>query len=510
MVEEEFVNSQRHSTTEEELLSHQRSIRTCSNSLLTKSVDKKQVKNKQFTNENDLADRLSDSDVTKDDSNHADDIDDSMNQKSESNENTSKSDMDLNEENQKELNKSSSISNVNTNDTSLLSSSSTASSLSPNNQQKFSSFNSPFSQTKSLPTQFQSLDWYKQYELVNQRNSLLANGLQNYLKPNQQQQNSPNAQSNSSSLSNSIQTTPSSSSSSSSSSIVQESLLERLYPNLLQSNGAAQFSNMFKFGQNESVDKLHAHQALLAQYAQQLYLNSPNGVAAPGALPPPPPGTTAAHMASLLSNGLNHPNLAALMAATQQSSNSINANNIHSSSSSTALQDDKERYLASLYNQHQQFLHQANNSAHSNHPLAHATNIHPQLGSKDFNLSSLMLQRNEERTMNANMHSNSTSNLKVRRRTHSTCTRSPSPASSDQTAGCGRNEEDDELEDEDCFDDGQSINGQSGNGEWTYEEQFKQVSTFHSIFNMCDVKSQRVNIFSRGFLKIIIMKLFNR
>jgi len=481
MVEEEFVNSQRHSTTEEEFLSHQRSIRNGSNSLVTKIMDKKQVKSKQFTNENDLADRSSDSDVAKDDSNHADDIDDSLNNKLESNENTSKSDMDLSEENQKELNKSSSISNVNTNDTSLLSSSSTASSLSPNNQQKFSSFSSPFNQAKSLPSQFQSLDWYKQYELMNQRNNFLANGLQNYLKPNQQQQqqqNSPNAQSSSSSLSNSIQTTPSSSSSSSSSSMAQDSILERLYPNLLQSNGAAPFANLLKFGQNESVDKLNAHQALLAQYAQQLYLNSPNGAGALGALPPPPPGAAAAHMASLLSNGLNHPNLAVMMAATQQNS----ANNIHSSSNPTTLQDEKERYLASLYNQQQQFLHLPNNPQH---PLPHPGNFHPQLSSKDFNLSSLIHQRNEERTTNAHNNSSSNSNLKVRRRTHSTCTRSPSPASSEQTAGCGRNGDEEELDDEDCFDDGQSINGQSGNGEWTYEEQFKQVRTF-CYFNKLD------------------------
>jgi hypothetical protein len=234
-----------------------------------------------------------------------------------------------------------------------------------------------------------------------------------------------------------------------------------------------------KFGQNESVDKLHAHQALLAQYAQQLYLNSPSGAGALGALPPPPPpGTAAAHMASLLSNGLNHPNLAAMMAATQHNSNSLNANSIHSSSNSTALQDDKERYLASLYNQQQQFLHHANNTAHPHHPLAHPGNFHPHLASKDFNLSSLIQQRNEERTANANSHSNNNSNLKARRRTHSTCTRSPSPASSEQTAGCGRNGDEEELEDEDCFDDGQSINGQSGNGEWTYEEQFKQVCTY--------------------------------
>jgi hypothetical protein len=358
----------------------------------------------------------------------------------------------------------------NTIDTSLLSSSS---SLSPNlkssssssntslNQQKQASFQ-PFGGTAAAAA---AAEWYKQYEdRFFNRNPIFPNpaGLHNYLKQpvipsldrTSSRINSPNGQSlqsnsthvnqqvQSSPVTNSNQTTPQSSDSS--------LLMERFYSNVPHALGASSpFTNMLlkppissatnnPNSSNEAEKLLAAsHQAILAQYAQQFYLNgSQNSPVLP----------TQAHVGS---NGFNHSRMAAAAAAAMAANY-----HLHSSSNNPESQQisEKERYLASLNYQNLPPFHPNPFNSFNSNNRSHSDSQQSQSQSNYNNINGTS-QRIDD-THNS------------RNRNNSSGSRSPSPTSSQQSGnGC-------EEDEEDC-EDSQSIN--AGNGEWTYEEQFKQV-----------------------------------
>jgi hypothetical protein len=368
----------------------------------------------------------------------------------------------------------------NTIDTSLLSSSSSSSSASLSPNLKSSSSSSLSSQGKPFPLGLHPNEWYKQYEdrFFNHRNAVLAaaSGLHSYLKPptdrpvtsslsspsgqssSQSSANSSNPQIQSSPISNSSQATPLSDSS---------LLMERFYSNVPNSANlsSSPFANILKSqsgAQNDpqAADKLLAasHQALLAQYAQQFYLNGQNG--SPGQ-PGAAPGA--------------YPNMAAMMAAAAHG----NTHFLHSAPSSASnpaaantelLEKERERYLASLYHQHQQGMSPFGHHAQPHHFP------HPQFGhfnrnqndstanssSNSIGFSHQNSQRQIMESGRGGMHHESRNG-----RRNSSGSRSPSPSSSQHSGGDGCEDEDQDI------DDSQSIN--AANGEWTYEEQFKQV-----------------------------------
>lgn len=339
--------------------------------------------------------------------------------------------LDIKDDDIKEFNHHSHKHHKQANDSSMLSSSgsSSSASLSPN-LIKSSSNSSLLHQAKLGP------DWYKQYEdslkLFNHhRNSSVLAGLHNFIKPtpNQQQiQSSPI----------SAHTTPQSQSQSSASSSLSDSslLMERFYNNI--PTPGSPFTNILKPTQGHdqiSADKLLAasHQALLAQYAQQFYINNGLGVQ------PGQPG---------------HNHLAAAMAAVQHNQSDL-------------IEKERERYLASLnfgFNPHHaqnQFNHHMFNQRSHESPRTPSgmsintnMNLNNNQNMKDSDKAALMAIMNGQRRARGNSSGNS---------------RSPSPSSSQHSGQIDCEEDEDN-----CGDDSQSIN--AANGEWTYEEQFKQVN----------------------------------
>ena len=376
------------------------------------------------------------------------------------------------------------------------SSSSTASSLSNNHQKLFQ----PAAFT-SANANSAAAEWYKQYELFSQRNAAVlaaATGLQQYLKPERplaSQTNSPNgmASSNSSSSVNQVQSSPSSTSGSSVSggNMSSQGTPQSNESSLLMDRFSSPFSNILKQTSGvagDSADKLLAasQQALLAQYAQQFYLNGgQNGIAG---LVPPTSGPGSGPLA-----GFSHSTMAAAaaaMAAAAASSNggangTNNGFNHHSSSSSSSLgyhhgngassssvesqlEKERERYLASLNLYHQ---HHQNSTSSPSFAAAHhaAFNQHMNGGGGHQRLQNDSPTNPSQSSMlGHDQMEGAGRNSRMKRRGNSSGSRSPSPSSS-QMSGNGACED----EDDDC-DDNQSLN--AANGEWTYEEQFKQVS----------------------------------
>ena len=338
-------------------------------------------------------------------------------------------------------------------------------------------------------------EWYKQYEdrLFNHRNAaVLAAGL-HYLKPpsiaSNSRLNSPSQQSQhhtqSSPINSNSQATPGSSDSS--------LLIERFYSNMPQSantssssgnlSSSSPFSSILKSSASSSSslnsintdhqpEKLLAHQALLAQYAQQFYLS--NG------------GMTPGHQ-----NGAPfNPQMAAAMAVAAAAAHSHNGSNpnhtnfIHHGLNPESIDKERERYLASLYNQHHPnlspFHHAPPNfpshpqfNPHFSHQRHQSGSISPTTpmssSSSSTNQNHLQNHINEINDRDGNRNCPSSNNSRSLRRGNS---RSPSPTSSQQSGN---------EEEEDC-DDSQSIN--AANGEWTYEEQFKQVNAKEFQFKM--------------------------
>lgn len=340
----------------------------------------------------------------------------------------------------------------------LSSSSASSGSLSPSTG--VAGFNDKHLPNQSTQKPFQPLpglqiaaEWYKQYEdrLMNQRSALFA-GLHNLKAPGQftsSRMNSPNQQSSplpantSSSSSSSNQTTPSSSSNDSS------LLMERFYSQLPGGPLANGPHTGSQFGNIDKQQQLLAQQALLTQYAQQFYGNGQ----APAALLP------------LLSGAKFNPH--------------SNHHNQQDHSTSSASDSDKDRYLAQLNMYHQNMTSstsspfQQNNGNHHGYPAGQRGSTGNQnespatpssnASSSNSNGNNAYLARmiGENKTANNSNHGNNSSG-----------SRSPSPASSQLSGhvnmlGC---------DEDDCdeYDDSQSIN--AANGEWTYEEQFKQVS----------------------------------
>lgn len=366
-------------------------------------------------------------------------------------------------------------------DTSLLSSSSSSSSsasLSPN--LKSSSTSSLSSQGKPFPLGIHPNEWYKQYEdrFFNHRNAVLAaaSGLHSYLKPPTDRPvtsslNSPNGQSSSQSSTNSsnpqIQSSPISNSSQATPLSDSSLLMERFYSSVPNSANlsSSPFANILKSqsgAQNDpqAADKLLAasHQALLAQYAQQFYLNGQNGSPAQAGATPG-----------------GYPNMAAMMAAAAHG----NTHFLHSSASNSAsnpatantelLEKERERYLASLYHQHQQGMSPFGHHAqphHFPHPQFGHFNRNQNDSTANSSSNSIGFNQNSQRQIlesgRGGMHHESRNG-----RRNSSGSRSPSPSSSQHSGGDGCEDEDQDI------DDSQSIN--AANGEWTYEEQFKQV-----------------------------------
>ncbi len=337
----------------------------------------------------------------------------------------------------------------NTTDTSILSTSSA--SLSPNIKSSSSSSSSSSYHSSSQPNKpFQPLpglqiaaEWYKQYEdrILSQRSALFA-GLSN-IKPSpmhnhntspvsnqQQQQSSP--------LQGSNQTTPSSSSAPSSND--SSLLMERFYSQLPQPTVASPFGLKLNDVPADKTQLLLAsHQALIAQYAQQIYGNQ-NG---------------------LIPKIFNPSN-----------------QNQHESSNH---ESEKDRYLASLglYNNMNTSGSYNTGGGHFNlYQRQHQVNgdlISPATplsnsSSNSNNQFNQMLNRDHNLRAVNNSTNNNTNNSRVNCGNHSSYSRSPSPSSSQLSGNAGCDEED-----EDCGDDLDSQSIGVANGEWTYEEQFKQV-----------------------------------
>lgn len=336
----------------------------------------------------------------------------------------------------------------------LSSSSDSSGSLSPSiGATGFSSKHLPNQPTQKpfqpLPGLQIAAEWYKQYEdrLINQRSALFA-GLHNLKAPVQfasSRMNSPNQQSSplpantSSSSSGSNQTTPSSSSNDSS------LLMERFYSQLPGGSLVNGPHTGSPFG-NIDKQQLLAQQTLLTQYAQQFYGNGQ----APAALLP------------LLSKFNPH----------------NNPHNQQDHSTNSASDADKDRYLAQLNMYHQ------NMTSGTSSPFQQSNGNHHgyqagQRGSTSTQNESLATQSSNASSSNNNGNNAYLArmigeNKTVKNSNHgnnSSGSRSPSPASSQLSGhvnmlGC---------DEDDCdeYDDSQSIN--AANGEWTYEEQFKQV-----------------------------------
>lgn len=164
------------------------------------------------------------------------------------------------------------------------------------------------------------------------------------------------------------------------------------------------------------------------------------------------------------------------------------------STSNNSLVDsnrEREHFLASFYNnQHQMaspFSHHFNRNIHQSQQHGSLSPNTPQ-----SSLSSSVSSSQNNTSFNQLMHmSHHDRAVNVRRQNNSSDSRSVSPSSSQQSGlhdnGC------DEDDMDDC-DDSQSING-GANGEWTYEEQFKQVNnkTFYSFKSLkrlnCDYRT---------------------
>lgn len=274
------------------------------------------------------------------------------------------------------------------------------------------------SHSNSSLLKFGSAEWYKQYE----DNLRLFNHQQN-----QQHQRSSLAglhnfiKPNQINQSSPIQSSSSASSTSSSDSSI---LMERFYSQLPITPG----SPFTKPVNDTQADKLLAasHQALLAQYAQQFY-------------------------------GQNH--LAAAMASIQQQQ--------QQQQHSDLIEKERERYLSGL-NFGFANSHPVPNPLHfGGHPLFNSQRGHESprtpLGNNSSNTNTNTSSQKDAIQM-ARMRGNSSGN-----------SRSPSPSSSQHSAQI-----DCEEDEENCGDDSQSIN--AANGEWTYEEQFKQVECYFSFY----------------------------
>ena len=363
-------------------------------------------------------------------------------------------------------------------DSSILSSSSSVSSasISPNSKST-SSVNKSF---QPLPSLQIAAEWYKQYEdrlLANRPNMLSAN-LQ-HLKPpmnpfNNSRLNSPNQQS--SPIASSNQTTPQSTSVSSNDSSL---LMERFYSQQAVSQGLP-FSNIMKNSSEMTADKqllLASQQALLAQYAQ-FYSQNNGSQHLPASLLP-----MLSQAASNLPNGklLNH---------SQQGPDSY----LNNESSI-----EKDRYLASMNLYHQTStsspLHQHSAGSFNPYqfnrrdPISHRINsdlISPATPSSNNNTKSShsIQQLNQQHLLN--------------RGDNSSGSRSPSPTSSQLSGNAGCDE------DEDDCDDSQSIN--AANGEWTYEEQFKQVIYSLSFNLVFKEDSHDQSFFNRNLALRLISK----
>ena len=219
------------------------------------------------------------------------------------------------------------------------------------------------------------------------------------------------------------------------------------------------------------ADKLLAsHQALLAQYAQQFYLNG-GGPSSVNGNPMMPPQFLQSAMAAMAAANATNPSAHQFLHSSTNNSSNSNTS-AQTNATLTDAEKDRERYLSSLY-------HQQNQQGNSGfHPSTAAFNgpLHTSFGQRGpnhdislngFSSSQAMLAAHHHHQLQQKQHQN-----EMRRHQNSSSSRSPSPTSSQQSgnAGCDEGDEDDE----DC-DDSQSIN--AANGEWTYEEQFKQVST---------------------------------
>lgn len=342
-------------------------------------------------------------------------------------------------------------------DSSILSSSSSASSacLSPVSKSS-ASVNKSFQPLQSLQI---AAEWYKQYEerLLENRTNILSGGLQQMKPPinlfNNSQLNSPNQQS--SPISNSNQTTPQSSSvSSNDSSLLMERFYSQLPSSLASQHATTQglpFPTTMKNNVDMAADKqllLASQQALLAQYAQ-FYSHHNGAQHSPASLLP-----MLSQAAANLPNGK-------LLSHSQQAPDSyLNKESI-----------EKERYLASLNLYHQT----STSSPLNNHsmgpfnpyqfsrrdPISNRINndlISPATSSLNISIKSSQHSTSSNQLNQQQIHN---------RGDNSSGSRSPSPTSSQLSGNAGCDEDE-----EDC-DDSQSIN--AANGEWTYEEQFKQV-----------------------------------
>jgi len=177
---------------------------------------------------------------------------------------------------------------------------------------------------------------------------------------------------------------------------------------------------------------LAGHQALLAQYAQQFY-NSQNGL------------------------------MPKLFNPLQQQQHE-----------SSGHDSEKERYLASLglYNSNMPPGSYSNGGNHFNaYQRQQATSDHVSPANGQFGQMHMLSREHQLRSAHASSKSG------VGRGDNSSGSRSPSPSSSQLSGNAGCDEED-----EDCGDDLDSQSIGAANGEWTYEEQFKQVGFWDGYF----------------------------
>ena len=390
-------------------------------------------------------------------------------------------------------------------DSSLLSSSSSTSSLSMSPNLTTSSKQA----FQPLPGLQIAAEWYKQYEdrILNHKNAVLPAGLQ-YLKPSvslNSRLNSPLSTHHSSPIVNQT--------GSAADSLM---LMERFYSSHLlpppQPPVATGNSTSFNILKNSNLDQvsdkqlLVAQQALFAQYAQHLYIS--NHGTNPSALS----GTNKLFNPHLSSNNNSSNNMH--FQHSQHNTNGVNFAN--GPIESHLIEKEREhRYLASLNLYHQNMTSTSSPFHHHHHNHHHAgaqfvpfqsygtvnreisssgasQRIHnesispaiPSLSSSSasnntnnnsFNQSILNNQNNMDRhvrtnSSGSNINANSNNANGRRRANNSSGSRSPSPTSSQLSGNVDCDEDE-----EDCDEtDSQSLN--AANGEWTYEEQFKQVN----------------------------------